>query len=146
MFCNQLRCTLFRRLVLAIVGWLSLAGSAWAANVTNYSWLQLPPSSVTTVVGSTNNATGTAFGHPVDFRWGDYVLLASHAMTLSGGQMYYGAVRLDQARPIDTVRVQLYTTSMTLSRYYIDSSNNGTTWTNIATVGPMATPPDFTVQ
>jgi hypothetical protein len=111
-------------------------GTASAVNVTNYSWLQLPPADVTTVLGSADNVTGTAFGDPDDFRWGDYVWLPSFPMTNSGTQMYYAAVRLDEPRPISTVRVQLWQdATMGATQYFIDASNDGSSWTNIGVQG-----------
>src|SRR5690242_5667028 len=115
-------------------GWLSLlAGSAQAVGVSNYSWLQLPAGDVTTFLGSANSVTGSSFGEQADFRWGDYVWLPSNAMTATRTQMYYAGVRLDQSRPVSSVRLEWWTTTNhTLSQYYIDGSDDGSSWTNIA--------------
>ncbi len=130
---NHLHSSLFRRFSLAIAGWLSLAGSAWAVTVSNYSWLQLPPGSVTPIQGSADNTTGAAFGDIVDVRWGDYVWLPTNAMTNNGNQMYYAGVRLDQSRPISNVRLQWWTAGgNTATQYHIDASNDGSSWTNLA--------------
>src|SRR5688572_24422340 len=87
---------------------LILANSVQGAtvNVTNYNWLQLPASQVTTVYGSTNNATGSGYGDATEPRWGDFVWIPNGTATASGSQMYYAAVRLDQSRGVENVNVQ----------------------------------------
>ncbi len=115
-----------------VLGGTCLSGAASTVAVTNYCWLQLPAADVTPLLGSANGVTGSGYGAPADFRWGDHVWIPNGAMTANGTQMYYAAIRLDQAREINQVMVQWWTGEGTaLTQFYVDVSTNGADWTSV---------------
>ena len=106
--------------------------AAGVVSVTNYSWLQLPPNSVTASVGSTSGVIQNGYDEPSCFRWGDDVWMPSAAMTAWGAADYWAQIQLDTARTVKTVRVQSWAAEgCRLSRFTIEGSTNGSTWTEI---------------
>ena len=79
--------------------------------VTNYSWLQIPDN---VVVGYGSSVTPLPFNPLQDgienIRWGNR-FYPNRTMTAYGTNDYWGAVQLDMARTVTSVRVQLWTDS-----------------------------------
>jgi len=119
-------------LVLALGPAATWSGAAPVA-VTDYSWLQLAPDAVTPLVGGAALVGSySAHGSIGDFRWGNFVWVPNSQLTGDGQAQYWAAVQLDQPRSITTVRVEPWASgSQSLTRFYVDGSNDGTSWTNI---------------
>jgi len=124
-----------------------LAGPEVSADVyvQNYSWLQLPDGDAAPLLGNSNGVStgGTGYGTPGNFRWGHFVWIPNGSLTqttLNEGDdsnyysngMYWAAIKLDQPREITKVGVQWWAAEGTsITKYYIDGSNNGEDWTEL---------------
>jgi prepilin-type N-terminal cleavage/methylation domain-containing protein len=99
----------------------------------DYSLLQLPAAAVSAQIGNGAGATsGSGYGSPGDFRWGDHVWIPNSTLTGNGAQDYWAAVILDRPRFVNKVRVQWWVQESTgLARYSVQGSKNGSTWGEI---------------
>ncbi len=97
-----------------------------------YNWLQLPFGYVTPTIGSTGGASGSGYGNPADFIWGQHVWIPTGTMTNNGAADYWAAVTFDQPRNVSKVRVQWwYSEGTGIKKYYVQGSNDGSAFSDI---------------
>ena len=104
--------------------------------VHDYNWLQMRPGRVTPSIGTVDGmALGSAIGSAQSFRWAEHVWIPAGGYaggTGHGTTNYYAAMQFDELRGVHSVNVQWWANEGTaITRYYIDGSTNGTTWTQI---------------
>lgn len=121
-----------KKLLFAVLVCAGAVASA-ALSVSNYSWLQLAPSAVTSAVGGAALVPNySAHGSIGDFRWGNFVWIPNLQLTGSGAAAYWGSVQFDRPRPVATVNVQTWQSgSEQMRRYYVDGYTTAGGWTNI---------------
>lgn len=126
----------------ALVLALALPAMAVSVAVTNYNWLELPAAQVTPFVGTSTGAGGNGYGSPASYRWGDWTWIPNRTFTGNGSADYYwAAIKLDTARLINNVIPQWWTgDGITLSKAYVDGSNDGVTWTEMGYNNFSSTP------